>query len=113
MATLISNTALVYANHGRWIVDCPRPYCNSAFKVETHQTLFRCGGSGGCGMEAQVVWPPDADEIWEALNQRPIPSTRNWFPHGHDLAVRFNLPMGQTARQLIDEQKEMESYGNG
>jgi hypothetical protein len=108
MTALITHTALAYVNHGRWIADCPRPYCNNAFGLEPRQPIFRCAGMGGCQVVASIQWPSDADEIIEALSKRPVPGTRNWFPHGHDLAVRFGYPMGQSPKDLIEEQEEME-----
>ena|SRR5688572_3137716 len=108
MTTLISQTALVYVNHGRWVVECPREFCANAFTVSARQSIFECKGNGSCGMVATITWPANSDDLWEALMQRPVPATRNWFPVGHELAVRFSLPMGQSPKDLIDEQKEME-----
>lgn len=109
MTTLITQTVLAYVNHGRWIAECPRQFCNNAVKLTGGETTFRCLIKfEGCGQEATIVWPPNAQEIWDALLLRPVPSTRNWFPFGHDLAVRFRMPAGQTPKELLDEQKLME-----
>jgi hypothetical protein len=40
------------------------------------------------------------------LELRPIPHTRNWYPAGHETAVRFGIPDGQTVGQLRDENAE-------
>lgn len=111
MATLITETVQAYVNHGRWIAECCRPFCANAFRLRPHQTTFKCDGNGGCGKEAFIEWPPDADEIWEVLLLRPVPATRNWFPHGHKMVERFGYPGGQSPRDLIEEQEEMERLG--
>lgn len=56
----------------------------------------------------EIAWPPDPDGIWEALLERHIPRTRNWFPDGHPLAQRCGAPTGQTADELRKEQAEYE-----
>ena len=103
---LIQNQVEAYANHGRWIADCCRQYCQSALELRRGQQFFTCGE---CKQEASVVWPNNVDEITEVLKVRPVPSTRNWFPAGHDLAVRSGCEHGQSVQQLKDEQMEMES----
>lgn len=108
MATLIKDHVQAYVNHGRWVAECGRPYCGNAFKLDRNEMLYVCRGDGGCGFAAVVEWPSNADEIWEALMQRPVPATRNWIPFGHKLAERFGLPAGQTPRELLEEQAEME-----
>ncbi len=105
---LITETALAYVNHGRWVADCPRPFCGNAMALEANQPVFGCAGAGGCGMAAVISWPTDAQEIWDALMRRPVPGTRNWFPVGHEMAERGGLPMGQTPRELLEEQEEHE-----
>lgn len=109
MSALITNTVQAYVNHGRWIAECCRPYCANAFKLEPRQPLFQCVGESGCGMTAVIDWPSNVDDIWEALLRRPVPATRNWIPVGHELAERFGLPAGQSPRDLLDEQAEMEA----
>lgn len=106
---LVANQVQAYVNHGRWIADCCRQYCGNAMKLERRQAVFQCASSDGCGMEAVVVWPPNADELTEVLRARPVPSTRNWFPSGHELALRAGCESGQTVQQLKDEQMDMES----
>ncbi len=106
---LIVAAARARVNHGRWIADCPRRYCANAMRLEPGQATFHCGGAGGCLMVADIEWPADADSIWEALLERPVPTTRNWYPDGHVEAVRLNLPHGQTAADLRAEQREYEA----
>lgn len=105
-------TVDAYVNHGRWVADCPREYCGNAMKLEPRQATFTCraldrqGHDHGCGMQALIGWPADADEIWEALRLRPVAATRNWFPEGHDLAVRAGCPHGQSVADLLAENEE-------
>ena len=106
MATLITLRARARVNHGRWIADCPRPYCANAMRLDPGQAVFHCAGEGGCRMVAEVEWPADADGIWAALGERPVPGTRNWYPHEHAEAVLLSLPHGQSAAELRDETAE-------
>ena len=108
MATLITTRARARVNHGRWIADCPRPYCANAMRLTPGQAAFHCGGEGGCQLVAEVEWPAEADGIWAALVERPVPGTRNWYPTDHAEAVRLGLPHGQTAAELRDETREYE-----
>ena len=103
MAQLLTPTARARVNHGRWIADCPRPYCANAVRLTPRQASFHCSGEGGCLMVAPIVWPADAEEIWAALAERPVPSTRNWYPDSHAEAVRLGLPHGQTPAALREE----------
>ncbi|MDF2711385.1 MAG: hypothetical protein K0R62_7037 [Nonomuraea muscovyensis] len=108
MATLITTRARARVNYGRWIADCPRPYCANAMRLTPGQSAFHCGGEGGCQLVAEVEWPADAVGIWAALEVRPVPGTRNWYPDDHAEAVRLGLPHGQTAADLRDETREYE-----
>ena len=108
MATLITIRARARVNHGRWIADCPRPYCAHAMRLTPGQAAFHCGGEGGCQLVAEVEWPADADGIWAALVERPVPGTRNWYPAGHAEAVQLGLPHGQSAGDLRAETREYE-----
>lgn len=103
--SLVTTSAMAYVNFGRWIADCPLD-CGNAAALEASQTTFYCNPPGGCGHIATVVWPKNAVEIWEALNERPMPKTRNWFPKDHSLALRSGCPHGQSAKELRDEAKE-------
>lgn len=108
MATLITFRARARVNHGRWIADCPRPYCANAMRLDAGQQVFQCAGEGGCRMVAEVEWPADVDGIWAALEVRPVPGTRNWYPAGHGEALQLGLPHGQSAAELRDETAEYE-----
>ena len=113
MAQLLTARARARVNHGRWIADCPRRYCANAVKLQPGQATFHCAGDGGCQQVAPVEWPADADGIWTALCERPVPSTRNWYPPGHVEAVRLGLPHGQTPAELRDEQRAYEADDDG
>lgn len=60
-------------------------------------------------MVAPVEWPADADAIWAVLLERPVPGTRNWYPDGHDEALRMRLPHGQSPAELRDEARQYET----
>ena len=109
MAQLLTHTARARVNHGRWIADCPRRYCANAMKLEPRQPAFHCGGEGGCHMVTTVEWPHDADDIWQALLERPVPATRNWYPDGHVEAIRLGYPHGQTPDELRQETRDYEN----
>ncbi|MDX3311595.1 hypothetical protein P1S61_21525 [Streptomyces sp. ME08-AFT2] len=109
MATLITTRARARVNHGRWIADCPRPYCANAMRLQPGEAAFHCGGEGGCKLVAEVEWPADAVGIWAALEERPVPGTRNWYPDAHAEAVQLGLPHGQTATELRDETRQYEA----
>jgi hypothetical protein len=96
--------ARAYVNHGRWIAECPRN-CGGALSLTPRQTSYHCDE---CKWIGGVEWPDNADEIMEALEQRVVPRTRNWFPRDHDLAIRSNAPHGQTVKQLIEETEQNE-----
>lgn len=101
--TLLATRARVYVNHGRVIADCPRPYCANAEKLSPRQGTFHCSN---CLMVAEVEWPSDLDEILAVLGRRPVPQTRNWFPDGHELALRSGCPHGQSVADLEAENRE-------
>ena len=103
-ALLTPVTALAYVNHGRWIAECPHE-CGAARQLQPHDTLFQCTE---CLSILPITWPSDADGIWEALQERKIPRTRNWFPAGHPIAERIGAPVDQTADDLRKEQREHE-----
>lgn len=96
--------ARAYVNHSRWIAECPME-CGCARVLQRQETMFHCSE---CGALTQVEWPANADEIWEALQERPLPRTRNWFPEEHHLALKCGAPHGQTPKELREEQRENE-----
>jgi len=80
--TAIADAALpVFANHGRWIVQCPE--CNSAEIADWSQHHFLCTACGNAahgGHPIPVSWPTDVEHISKLLARRQIPN-QNWFPH--------------------------------
>jgi hypothetical protein len=97
--------AVAYVNAGEWIADCPRRDCANAERLEPRQSVFACSH---CLQIAAVDWPSDVDELTEALDARPVPSTRNWAPAGHRQAISCGFPEGQSVAQLCDENREHE-----
>lgn len=102
--TLISSRARAYVNYGRWVADCPIN-CGGALKLHPGQNLFHCTE---CKTISEIEWPSNAQEIWEELETRIAPRNRNWFPSNHDLAMRANMPHGQSVSDLRDEKAEHE-----
>lgn len=100
---IVDSLAMAYVNMGRVIADCPRRDCTNAEALEPRQQTFYCSY---CKQIAEVRWPADLDEIAMALEQRPVPSTRNWAPAGHRQALACGHPDGQTVADLIDENRE-------
>lgn len=98
----ITDSARAYVNLGRWVADCPKE-CGYALALSPRQGMFHCGE---CQHLCSVAWPHNADQIWEALAVRELPINRNWFPAGHDLAVRAGLPEGQSVKDLNEETAE-------
>jgi hypothetical protein len=86
----IPGLAYAYANYGRWVSDCPRPWCTNAMQVERGQAMFECLGPDSCGRTAPIVWPPDPAAIEAILAVRPANAVRNWL-------------VGETLTQLIEE----------
>jgi hypothetical protein len=96
---LVTGKALVYVNHGRVIADCAVD-CGFALKLDPGQTAFHCLE---CNHVNTVQWPPNLQEILDALAERPAPRNRNWFPEGHTVAVKMGAPQGQTPEDLREE----------
>jgi len=72
-------------DHGRWVVDCPFPGCNSAqFASKTDHRFFCVDCSGPDRLWVPVVWPDDIElaAIEAALSLRPEISTRSWESPG-------------------------------
>lgn len=96
--------ARAYVNFSRWVADCPME-CGGALELAPGMLLFACPE---CKTMSEIEWPPNADEIWEVLQERKVPRTRNWFPSGHVIALKGGYPHGQTPAQLRDETAENE-----
>lgn len=115
MVELIAARARAYVYSGDWVADCPRgcggvehlferanPRNPSSPRV-VQKTEFHCSY---CQMVTPIDWPPTMNEIMTVLMLRPVPHTRNWYPAGHDVALRFRLPHGQTVDELREENRE-------
>lgn len=112
---LTTKRARAYVYSGDWVAECPRACGNveylynranpldSASPFTTRKGSFLCSY---CKYLGEIEWPAGADEIMDVLGLRPIPHTRNWYPQGHDLAIRAGIPHGQSVRDLIDENAE-------
>ena len=86
-------TVFARAYHSQWIVDCPDQVdCGSALRMRPGEVEFRCWD---CGAEAEVVWPPNREDIETMLLMRPHRRNRNWNPGEslHDLMYE-NLAHG-------------------
>jgi len=114
--------ARAYVLRGHWVADCPAN-CGQTqwvFRGHVNHEGFPCHCVGGnatrepqwycrnCHLIAEIEWPPGSamDDIMEVLLLRPNPVNRNWYPAGHDIALRFNLPHGQTPADLREENEE-------
>jgi hypothetical protein len=104
---LITLAAQAYCNHGRWVADCPRPYCGNAIALAT-QADARSSATVRAAAGSSPRWSgqPNADRISEVLQERPVPGTRNWAPPGHRQAIACNVAEGQTVADLIAENNE-------
>jgi hypothetical protein len=76
-----SEAVEVYANHGRWIAECPD--CCGAQLASRTDLRFMCNNCAnaavGCLWRA-VVWPKSAAQIEALLDARPLAHSRNWAP---------------------------------
>lgn len=116
---LIQARARAYVYAGDWVADCPRgcgnvehlylrasPRDAGAPRV-VRVPSYRCSYCRfGDAETVPVEWPPDVAEIMAVLMLRPIPHTRNWYPHGHETAVRCRVPHGQSVDDLRAENAE-------
>lgn len=77
----IAGAVYAEANWGRWIANCPRPFCTNAMGLERGQELFVCADAcDACGQTAAIIWPADPDAIEALLGFRPVRRTQNWLP---------------------------------
>ena len=77
----------VYANHGRWVVDCP---CGSAQLASRDDPRFFCSeclNAWALGKWVGLEWPSAHEEIEGLLMQRPDIRTQNWNPSESVLAL--------------------------
>lgn len=79
--------ALVYYNHGRWVVDCPSKTCNSAELAPKNRKRIRCScrdheacdHGDPCNTRMDLDWPKDRRAIVAIVSKRPR-GHRNWYP---------------------------------
>lgn len=113
---VITALARAYVYAGDWVADCPRDGCYSTEHLFARSNpaspraprvvqlgSFACSN---CRLQAAIEWPPDLAGITEVLMLRPVPQTRNWYPSGHDVALRFSIPHGQSIAGLREENAE-------
>lgn len=70
----------VYANHGRWVVECPD--CSGAQMASPDDPRFMCTICANVAVEGMwrpVTWPTEAVAIDDVLSARPL-LNRNWIP---------------------------------
>lgn len=116
MVQLIAHTARAYVYSGDWVADCPRAcgnvehlYArsnprNPASPRIVQLPVFSCSY---CKLtDAPIDWPANMADIMAVLMLRPIPHTRNWYPQGHETAVRHRVPHGQSIDELRAENAE-------
>jgi hypothetical protein len=113
-----SSFARAYIYNGEWVADCPQDGCTNVEFVENKRDQDR-GVAGTRGerkdvyfcsyckaMATSIHFPPDADELLEVLERRPMPHTRNWYPEGHLTALKFGIKDGETVAELLAENAE-------
>lgn len=86
----------VYANHGRWVVECP--VCHGAQLAVRDDPRFMCVSCGNVSVGGKwrpVVWPKDHAKIEALLDRRPMAHNRNWAP-------------GETVQSLLREEPKPE-----
>ena len=89
-------TSQVYVNWGRLVAEC---LCGDAREVGLGQRQMTCVD----GHLSDLEWPDDMPAVLAALAERLADKRKNWFPHGHPVAVRGGLPHGQTPDELRAE----------
>lgn len=92
----------VYINWGRFIAECP---CGDAREVEPGQRMEACVD----GHVMDLQWPDDAPQVMAVLGERISAKRRNWFPAGHEVAIRLGQPHGQSLDDLRQEADEGEA----
>ena len=70
-----------YANHGRWVVECPDCHgAQLACRTDARFLCNECGNVAIGGLWRPVTWPGDLEEIEAELHRRPLRQNRNWIP---------------------------------
>lgn len=98
-----STFARAYVYNGQWIAECPQK-CGGAELLMSgpdRKDVFYC--SYCTCMATSIQWPPNADEIMDVLNRRPLPHNRNWYPEGHVTALAAGVRDGETIEELRAE----------
>jgi len=115
--TLLTNRARAWVYCGEWVAECPAGCSNVEFLFDlqnprnpnsprtVRKPTFFCSY---CKHVGEIEWAADEAAIMAVLSRRPIPHNRNWFPAGHDLALRTGRPDGQT---VADLEAENDEYG--
>jgi hypothetical protein len=116
MVQLIQPRARAYVYAGDWVADCPHGCGNVEHLYQRQRPngprlvqvpSFYCSYCKfGETEPVPVDWPPNMAEIMTVLMLRPIPHTRNWYPHEHETAVRCRVPHGQSVDDLRAENAE-------
>ena len=71
----------VYANHGRWIAECPDCHdAQLAVRDDPRYMCNECGNASIGGVWRPVNWPKDVAAIEALLDVRPLSHARNWAP---------------------------------
>lgn len=106
-------TARAYVYAGDWVADCTQDACGNVEFLHRRSRMngprdvpldfFSCSH---CGTRAPITWPDDPHALLAELSRRPVPSTRNWYPLDHPVAIKFGLPHGQSVRGLAEEAEE-------
>jgi hypothetical protein len=107
--------AMAYVYGGEWVADCPAGCNNVEFLYERsfmngprdrRRSFYQCSH---CGYACErIAFPRREHEILAILMKRPDPSTRNWYPQDHPVALKFHIPHGQS---LSDLQAENDEHG--
>lgn len=110
---VITAVARAYVYAGDWVADCPRDDCynvehlfarsNPANPRSPRTVPLGSFACSNCRQQAPIDWPPDLADVTAVLMLRPVPQTRNWYPSGHDVALRFGIPHGQSVTELLEE----------
>lgn len=73
---------VVYANHGRWVVECPDCHSAQLACPDDHRFMCsECANAGVDGVWRPVAWPKDAEKIAELLDARHEITSRSWEPY--------------------------------
>jgi len=91
----VGSPAVVVANHGRWIVNCPNTECGGAQFPSGKDHWFFCTSCLNVNSNYKLVplvWPTDPSpaQLVEVLVNRKQEKNRNWYP-------------GETIAMLIDQ----------